>query len=237
MVVQPNPHENVPGGADGWATEMAESHRLSAVKPRHEQLELAAVAGDRAALAELLVWHFDGLQEFVERHRPAALQGVLETEDLVQETYVRAIRGIATFNPAKKGTFRSWLLAIAHHTMQSLAGAATARKRGGQYQQKRFGRMSQTSSRTCGLSGLMAQDGTGSGVAATREALLALEAQIVGLPEEHRQAVRLSLLQGCSLEETATVLGRSPAAVRGLLHRAKQRLREALGRSSRWFGR
>lgn len=65
----------------------------------------------------------------------------------------------------------------------------------------------------------------------------ALVAQIEGLPEDQQQAVRLSCLQGKSLNATANTLGRSPAAVRGLLYRAKQRLRDALGHSSRWFGR
>jgi RNA polymerase sigma factor (sigma-70 family) len=74
-------------------------------------------------------------------------------------------------------------------------------------------------------------------MAATKEAIQALEVHIAGLPQEHRRAVQLNYLQGRSLEETATALGRSPAAVRGLLYRAKQRLRVALGRSSRWFGR
>jgi DNA-directed RNA polymerase specialized sigma24 family protein len=65
----------------------------------------------------------------------------------------------------------------------------------------------------------------------------ALQVQIACLPAEYQQAVQLKFLQGDSLDETAQAMNRSPAAVRGLLDRAKQRLRGALGRSSRWFTR
>jgi DNA-directed RNA polymerase specialized sigma24 family protein len=44
-------------------------------------------------------------------------------------------------------------------------------------------------------------------------------------------------VEGKSLAETATAMRRSPAAVRGLVDRAKQSLRKALGRSSRWFAK
>lgn len=48
------------------------------------------------------------------------------------------------------------------------------------------------------------------------------------LPEAQRDAVELHHLQGCSLAETAEVLGRTPAAVVGLLRRGLKRLRELL---------
>jgi RNA polymerase sigma-70 factor (ECF subfamily) len=78
---------------------------------------------------------------------------------------------------------------------------------------------------------------TASAKAAEKEAIQAVQVGIACLPDEQQQAVRLRYLQGQSLAETANSLGRSPAAVRGLLYRAKLRLRDALGRSSRWFSR
>ena len=55
------------------------------------------------------------------------------------------------------------------------------------------------------------------------------------LPSDQRQAVRLRYLSGKSLEETAVAMGRTPNAVRSLVHRAKQRLHHALRRSSLWL--
>jgi RNA polymerase sigma-70 factor (ECF subfamily) len=55
------------------------------------------------------------------------------------------------------------------------------------------------------------------------------------LPSDQREAVRLHALEGQTLATTAQNIRRSPAAVRGLVHRAKQRLRELMHSSSRWF--
>ena len=203
---------------------------------RHEALERLAVAGDRGALNDLLISHFDRVHAFISRRRPFVLYGVLETDDILQETLVRVIRGIGTFDPTRENSFEAWLLTIASHTIQSLVVAVKAQKRGGRFRRRRQS-PSPASSQADLVDLLFTKEGTGSGVAATNEALLAMQRQIANLPAEYRQAVQLRLLQGQSLDETAQVLGYSPAAVRGVLYRAKLRLREAMGRSSRWFGR
>lgn len=55
-----------------------------------------------------------------------------------------------------------------------------------------------------------------------------LDQAIRALPEPLRLVVILRDLEGLSTEETATELGLSPGAVKVRLHRARQRLREAL---------
>ena len=70
---------------------------------------------------------------------------------------------------------------------------------------------------------------------AVREATQALQVALAGLPDDQRDAIRMRFLDGLSLEETATRMQRTTNAVRGLVHRAKQALRDAMGRSSRWF--
>ena len=62
-----------------------------------------------------------------------------------------------------------------------------------------------------------------------------MQVGIVGLPGDQRQAVCLRYLSGMSLQETAVEMGRTPNAIRSLVHRAKQRLHHALRRSSLWF--
>jgi RNA polymerase sigma-70 factor (ECF subfamily) len=64
--------------------------------------------------------------------------------------------------------------------------------------------------------------------AARHEDLLRLADAIATLPEAQREAVVLHHLQGCSLTETARRLGRTDAAVAGLLHRGLRKLREIL---------
>jgi RNA polymerase sigma-70 factor (ECF subfamily) len=76
---------------------------------------------------------------------------------------------------------------------------------------------------------------TPGGLAARKEALSALGTAMGDLPSDERRVVELRLLQDKSLEETAEATGRSPGAVRGLVHRAKRRLRAMMQGSSRWF--
>ena len=71
--------------------------------------------------------------------------------------------------------------------------------------------------------------------AARREAVAAMQAGIAALPDDQRQAVRLHHLSGKTLEETATMMDRTPGAVRGLLRRANEALREALVRATLWL--
>jgi RNA polymerase sigma-70 factor (ECF subfamily) len=202
-----------------------------------DELLAAAVAGDRVALNDLLLLHFDGLHRFIERRLPKGLDGVVSADDLLQETLMRAIRGIATFEPRVGATFEGWLKTIATHTFESLAVAGAAKKRGGQFR-RQTRNLEPRASSLVELVELLSDDArTASSKATTKEAIQAVQVGIACLPEEQQQAVRLRYLQGESLSNTADALGRSPAAVRGLLYRAKLQLRDALGRSSRWFSR
>jgi RNA polymerase sigma-70 factor (ECF subfamily) len=202
----------------------------------NDALIAAAANGDRAALNELLLAHFDRLQDFLSQRMPARLYDVLSVDDVVQETLVRAIRGIAQFQPCDSRSFEAWLETIARHTLQSLTTAHAAQKRGGNFQ-RRLPKQPPASS-LANVMDLLRDDGvTASGAAAAKEAIDAVQVGIACLPAEQQEAVRLRYLRGQTVSETADALGRSPAAVRGLLHRAKVQLRAALGRSSRWFSR
>lgn len=73
-----------------------------------EQLARQLQGGDRAALAELVGRHYDPLLGYLYRltrgDRPLA-------QDLAQETFLRALRGIGGYQPPRP--FKPWLYAIA----------------------------------------------------------------------------------------------------------------------------
>jgi len=66
-------------------------------------------------------------------------------------------------------------------------------------------------------------------VAARQEELALLIAGLRGLPASQRQAIVGRELEGRSHEEIARSLGTTPGAVRGLIYRARTRLRDGLG--------
>src|ERR687896_2527562 len=69
----------------------------------------AARAGDEAAFAELVERHRRELQV----HCYRMLGSLEDSEDLVQETFLRAWRGRASFSPREASSFRAWLYRIA----------------------------------------------------------------------------------------------------------------------------
>jgi RNA polymerase sigma-70 factor (ECF subfamily) len=213
------------------------TRQAAARKPADDGLIAAAISGDRVALNDLLLSHFDRLHVLIERRLPARLKEALTVDDVVQETLVRAIRGIAHFEPRGDQSFSAWLDTLARHTMDALSIAHAAKKRGGQFR-RRTGAVQNSSDTLADLLEVLTDDEeTASTATAAKEAIRAVQVGIACLPQEQQQAVRLRYIQGQSVDETADALGRSPAAIRGLLYRAKRRLRTLLGRSSRWFSR
>ena len=79
------------------------------------------------------------------------------------------------------------------------------------------------------LEALLAADQTSPSERAVRhEELRRLAEALAALTEDQRRAVELHHLHGLTVEEVAGMLGRSEAAVGGLLRRGVKRLRELL---------
>ena len=76
------------------------------------------------------------------------------------------------------------------------------------------------------LAGILASPHSSPSVRAVRnEELLRLANALTQLPEPQCEAIVQHHLQGCSLAETARNLGKTDAAVAGLLHRGLKKLR------------
>jgi len=75
---------------------------------------------------------------------------------------------------------------------------------------------------------LAAPDSSPSQRIVRNEELLRLADALAQLPQAQREAIVLHHLQDCSLSETARSLGKTDAAVAGLLHRGLKKLREIM---------
>jgi RNA polymerase sigma-70 factor (ECF subfamily) len=216
------------------ADELQGDSSPESVRVEEPALVAAAVGGDRFALERLLLAHYDDLARRIGAKLPPRLQATQAVEDILQLTFMQAFRDIGGLEQREGATFGDWLARIAEHRLLDAIKQHDRQKRGGDRQQVENAACND--SRILSLwDWIAAADTSPSSVAAREEALQALSVALAALPDDQRVAIRLRLLDGKSLEETATELGRTPDAVRGLIHRGKQQLAEAMGRASNWL--
>lgn len=203
--------------ADSTADRRGVEPRMNRLNDAEDKRLIAALAGgdDRALGALIDRWHLP-LRQFVFRF----VQQAEDTEDLVQETFVRVFRHRERYRPESK--FSTWLFTIAVNLCRN--HAARRRRRP-----------------TVSL-----DDGGEDGARQRREAVsldagphervdhaervAAVRAAIGALPADLRTAVLLFEYEHLSHAEIATIESTTPKAIETRLYRARQRLRKSLSR-------
>jgi RNA polymerase sigma-70 factor, ECF subfamily len=198
---------------------------VQAARMRVEPGAFAAAAGDESAFAELTERYRRELQ----LHCYRMLGSFEESEDLVQETFLRAWRRRSSFQG--RSTFRAWLYAIAtnacldalerrprpasaHAGVQPLAEIPWLQPYPDQL-----------------LEGIASSEDEPDAALVDRETIeLAFIAAIQLLPPKQRVALIARDVLGWSAGETASLLEVSVAAVNSALQRARATMRERLPR-------
>jgi RNA polymerase sigma-70 factor (ECF subfamily) len=192
---------------------------------------IAAVRMDRVSDSELLErarqGHADAFSTLVRRHdrylyrmARSILRDEQEAEDVVQETYLKALPKIVDFRG--EASLRTWLTRIA-------LNEALQRKRR-QRLHVDLGEVDMARERVRSqiqLSPLT--QATPESEAARNQIRHVLEGAIDDLPPAFRTVLVLRDVEDASVEETAKVLGIKAETVRTRLHRARNMLRERLG--------
>lgn len=200
-----------------------------------KEMVTAAVAGDATALERLLFAHFSTLERYVEPKIPANARQDVGADDLLQEVLAQAFRDIAKFEYRADGSFLAWLKAIADHRLADTLKRIRRKKRGGDRHRVTEEDVAQTST-IATLFDLICQDSHLPDKSAARhEAEQALQVALAKLPSDQREAVCANILQGKKVAEIAGEMGRTTDAVRGLIHRGKKSLEEAMGNASQWL--
>jgi len=198
------------------------------VTTAEEKLLAAAVEGDEEALSELLARH--GLPIRQGLKIAAKWQGLIEPDDVMQVTYLEAFLRIRQFTPGAPNGFANWLRRIAENNLLDAVKALECDKRG----PSRVHRPT-TDSHAALLEQVGGTTTTPSRAAGRREVQQLVEDALRKLPADYEKVLRLCALENKSGEEAATILGRSQGAVRMLLARAKDRLRDVLQCESAYF--
>jgi RNA polymerase sigma-70 factor (ECF subfamily) len=163
-------------------------------------------AGDSRAFEDLVIAY----QHRVFGVAVRMLGNRAEAEEVAQEAFLRAHRGLASFRGDAK--LSTWLYAITSRLcLTRLASAERRAPRGGEPELLR-----------------LADPGDPRSYAERHEIEAALHRAIGELPEERRIVVVLRDFEGLAYEEIADALDLEPGTVRSRLHRARQELREKL---------
>jgi RNA polymerase sigma factor (sigma-70 family) len=152
-----------------------------------------------------------------------------DAEDLTSETFVAAYSAIGTFRG--EASITTWLITIAR---RKLLDDARRRRRRPEILESEITAPEAGQNRNAAfphVHGLDARHGseeTPETELERRETIARVRRLVLELPEAQREALWLRCFDQLSIEEVAVVLGRSPDAVKGLLHRAKNTLLKQL---------
>lgn len=195
-----------------------------------------AAGGDAVAVQLLLVRHHAALVSHLERRLPAALAEFIAVDDLCQETYIRAMRKLADFQPTAEGGFSAWLRTIAERRLTDAIRAAKAAKRGGgQRISEPIG--AEATSMVALLEILAVDEQTPSQSVARREFAEHVQASLEQLEADYREALRLRYVQGQGVAEIAAAMGRTEGAVKMLCNRGLKQLADRMGDLSPFVSR
>jgi len=201
------------------------------VSPEAERLLWRARAGDKAALGQLLEMYRNYLELLARLQIGRRLQGKADPADVVQDTFLRAHRDFGLFRGDTEREWGGWL-------RQLLAAGLAQLVRRYYGTQRRDVRLEREMADELGRSsaalgaGLAARQSSPSQQAAHREQAVLLADALRQLPEDYREVIILSHLEGLSFPEVARRMGRSLNSVKNLWARAVGRLRGSLGGAS-----
>jgi RNA polymerase sigma-70 factor (ECF subfamily) len=170
----------------------------------------------------------DAFRELIERHQRAVINTIYrsigdswEAEDLAQRVFVQVYRSAPRYKPTAK--FTTWLFTIVHNTVLN------ERRRRSRHAAESLEALQRPEDSEQGGWQMADPRATDPAREASEHELQErIRAAIQQLPAQQRTAVILCRFEGLSYEEIGGVLGCSVSAVKSLLHRARQALKEQL---------
>jgi len=154
------------------------------------------------------------------------LQAKVDASDIVQQTMVQALGGLGTFRGKSEAEMAAWLRQILARHLASVARDLGREKRDAARERSLEAALDQSASRL--EAWLVGEQSSPSQQAVRSEQVLRLADALAALPDAQREAVTLHHLQNWTLEEIGVHLGRTAAAVAGLIKRGLKTLRGQL---------
>lgn len=154
------------------------------------------------------------------------LRSKLDPSDIVQEALLKAHEKQDQFRGHTDAEKAAWLRQILANTLAQELRKYSRQQRDVALECSLEAALQESSGR---LERWLASDQSAPGELAQRnEQLLRLAEALAQLPEDQRTALEMRHLQGCSIAQISNAMGRTDAAVTGLLRRGLKKLRELL---------
>lgn len=193
---------------------------MAADQEREEQIDLIRRfrAGDEEAFRALLSRHGGALSARIRRNLPAKVARRVAVSDVLQESCAVAFRKREHLEVRGADAFRNWLLGIVDNKVrEAVRNHAQVAARSAHREVSRHDRVD------TGL--FVGRNGSPSRHAMQREEVELTREAMSRLPEQYRQVLRLTRLQGMTMREAAQNMGRSREAVKKLYGRAVVKLK------------
>jgi RNA polymerase sigma-70 factor (ECF subfamily) len=188
------------------STSAAQESARSVEMQRVKKLVGRAQGGDRGALEELYLIHFDRIYSYVH----VTVGNRHDAEDLTTQTFLKMLESIGKFRWGA-APFSAWLFRIAHNLAMDHFRASRRWQPEGEVPEPEADES--TSAETGALESI------------GRQSMMAL---IDGLSGEQQQVLTLKFVFNFSNGEAATILGKTEGAVKSLQHRALVTLQKKL---------
>ncbi len=172
------------------------------------QLASRLMQGDPAAVIELVERYADGLYRFVYNQ----VGSVQDAEDIVQDTFIAALRAIQRFRGESR--LRTWLFSIAMHKMAD--------------QQREAGRRLATIPHEM-LSVLQEPNPQPEQVLEEIELHQMVRQALLKLPLHYRTALILKYVEDMSVNEISQIMHRSQKSIESVLVRARRLFSDLIG--------
>lgn len=190
------------------------------------ELAQQAGRGHSASFEALLRIHVPDLERYIHRQLPSDLRGIVDAQDVVQDTLLEACRRFGEFQLVDPTSVYRWLATIARHRMIDLLRQHRSLKRGG-------GRSATESALVEDelvpmLQDLAVYERTPSQSAMSHERRLALQCALETLRAIYRDVLRLRYFEALPVADVAIRLGRGEPSVHMLCNRALKELRRRL---------
>jgi RNA polymerase sigma-70 factor (ECF subfamily) len=156
----------------------------------------------------------------------AKLRGKLDPSDVVQQTLLQAHQALGQFRGTDDGARAAWLRQILARNLAHAARDLGRAKRDVARERSLEAALEESSAQLGDW--LAAEQSSPSQRADRNEQVVRLAEALAQLPEAQREALVQHYWQDRPLADIARDLGRSPAAVAGLLHRGLKQLRTLL---------